>query len=937
MNLRHLVVVPHTHWDREWYMPFERFRKRLVSMVDHLLEVLENDRAFTCFELDGQTILLDDYLAIRPENRKRLEKLIRQERILIGPWYVQPDEFLVTGESLIRNLRMGIRSAKKYGKASSVGYLPDQFGHIAQMPQVLAGFGIRSAVVWRGVGRTVTETQFLWESPDGTQLFTVYLATSYGNGAFLPLNPKQLSDSLRRVIQKLEPYCSIRSMLIMNGLDHLEPQEGLPEQLEKAVRRLEGVTAEIGSLDAFIQQARKQARSLSVHRGEFRSPERAPLLPGVTSTRIRQKQRAFECCRLLERYVEPLSAWAGLCGDTRPHGSFIEHAWRLILQNQPHDSICGCSVDKVHEEMETRFDRVEQLGKALQKDCMSFLASQVDSRHAPADSPVLCVFNPTAARFQLVDVEVDLEEPDFIQSVKDADGSIIPLQKTVGERELFVQTEETPEMVRSMVSGMEDRELIGYYINNVLWRKDGNILHLNLIMGRAPAGEIDFDKRRKELLAALEDPTIATVKIRGISGARTTIRFPAKELAPHGLTLYSLSGESAGGSASGGLEASKEKLENQHYRITINSDGTIDILDKDLAIEYARCLHFIDEGDRGDTYNFDEVQGAQPVAAPVGPVAVSVIENGPVRAAVRIEAVYRIPERLTPERDARSTAAVETRIKTEISLYRDTKRIDFRVSLENKSEDHRLRVWFHAPFKASDAVVETTFGTVRRPVSVEPAEGFLEKPVGTGPQKCFTCLEGGSTGFALFNRGIPEIEALFNEKISALALTLIRSIGWLSRDDLFCRPGGAGPQFKTPGAQSQGRHSFEFAFLSYAGNFVDAGIAHAAHAYAFPPIAAITNRHNGKLRNRASLVAADNSNIIISAIERSRQKDSLLVRMYNGTESSQRTRVILWKPLDGAHEVNFLERQLSQGPLSLSRKGISFRPGEIKTIRVNRK
>jgi alpha-mannosidase len=938
MEPRHLVIVPHTHWDREWYMPFERFRKRLVQMVDHLLEVLENDRKFTCFELDGQTIVLDDYLAIRPENRRRLEKLIRQERILVGPWYVQPDEFLVSGESLIRNLRLGIQSAKEFGKVSLVGYMPDQFGHISQMPQILSGFGIRSAIIWRGVGRTVNETQFLWEAPDGTQLFTIYLADSYGNGALLPLKPKELRERLERLIKRLEPYSAIKSLLLMNGLDHLEPQDGLPTQLERAVSKLKNVTFEIGSFAGFIAQAHKQSNSLTVHHGEFRSPERAPLLPGVTSSRVRQKQRAFFCSRLLEKYVEPLSAWAALCGDNRPYMNFIEHAWRLNLQNQPHDSICGCSVDNVHQEMESRFDRAEQVGKTLQKDALSFLANSIDSRWADPENPVLCVYNPTSARSQLVEVEVDLEEPDFFHSLKDSQGNILPLQKEVGERELFVQAEETPETVRQMVSAMETRELIGYYINNVFWKLDGNILRLNLLMGRSLAGEIDFQKRRGELLEALRNPAITKVEIRGISGAKTTVRFFSNNLPSHGLVTYALSGEQQSDIRANSLRASEKELENEFYQIIINADGSLNVLDKQSHKKF-KCLRFVDEGDRGDTYNFDNVPDGKVVDAPMKPVVVSVIDNGPVRAAILLEGVYRIPQKLSQERNTRSAVVIETTIKTTVSVYRGIKRIDFSVSVENEAEDHRLRVLFNAPLNVTGANIETTFGTVCRDLPAQSADGFLEKPIGTSPQKTFTCIEDGSLGMAAFNRGIPEIEAVPEEQGTALALTLIRSVGWLSRDDLVSRPLAAGPQIKTPGAQSKGPHCFEFAFTSYSGNSIDAGIVEQAHAYAFPPIATMTNRHGGKLRNGVSLFESDNSNIAVTAVEPSNEKRAYLVRVYNATGSYQNAQLAFWGGKKVIHEVNFLEKKTAKQPLKTSagKVQLGFRPAEIKTLLVRLK
>ncbi|UCD58033.1 MAG: hypothetical protein JSV16_02660, partial [Candidatus Hydrogenedentota bacterium] len=735
MVSKHLVIVPHTHWDREWYMPFEHFRKRFVSMMDHLLKVLENDRKFKYFELDGQTILLFDYLSIRPENERHLRKLIGLGRILIGPWYVQPDEFLVSGESLIRNLRTGIILARKLGKPSMIGYLPDQFGHIAQMPQILAGFGIRSAVVWRGVGDTVGNTQFLWESPDGSRVFSVYLADTYGNGAFLPLRPTALKERLSNLIKRQEKYCDVESMLIMNGLDHLGAQDGLPEQLEKAALGLSGVTFEMGNLGLFIKQARKQARSLSVHCGEFRSPKRVPVLPGVTSIRVRQKQRDFHNCRLLEKYVEPLCAWASLYGDDRPHRNFIKYAWRLTLENHPHDSICGCSVDAVHEEMEARFDRAKQIAETLQSDALSFLAGRIDSSWVDSDGTALCVYNPTSAVSQVVDIVADLEEPDSANSLRDHQGRLIPLQKIVGERELFIALQAPPGMIREQVEGMEGRELLGFYINNILWRRDGEVLELNLIMARAPLGEADLEKRRRELLKALEDPTVEVVDIKGISGAKTRISFFADHLAPVGLSVYSLSPEPSAGTAEKTLRVSHEALENDFYLVSVSGEGTLDILDKQSGAEFRGCLHFVDEGDRGDTYTFDEVPGGEIVDAPSGPVKVEITERGPVRATLRLELCLRIPDKLVPSRETRSSSHVATNITTLVSIYRDIKRIDFRTALDNQCEDHRLRVAFYAPFAAADVLVETTFGVVRRPSRVEPWEGHFEKPIGTSPQK----------------------------------------------------------------------------------------------------------------------------------------------------------------------------------------------------------
>ncbi|GAB4352128.1 MAG: alpha-mannosidase [Candidatus Abyssubacteria bacterium] len=937
MAATHLVVVPHTHWDREWYMPFERFRKRLVSMVDHMIAVLESDKKFKYFELDGQTIVVEDYLEIRPEHEARLKKLIRQGRIPVGPWYVQPDEFLVSGEAIIRNLRLGIGLARQFGNVSMIGYLPDQFGHIAQMPQILAGFGIQAAVVWRGVGETVQNTQFLWEALDGTRLFTVYLADSYSNGAFLPLKPAALKDRLSELMRRLEPFCDIDSMLIMNGLDHLGAQEGLPAPLEKAARAL-GVTCEIGNLQIFIQQARRQAGSLSVHRGEFRDPKRAPIIPGVTSSRLRQKRRDFLNCRLLEKYVEPMCAWAASLGDNRPHKNYIDYVWRLTMQNHPHDSICGCSVDPVHEEMETRFDKVEQVATTLTEDAFSFLAGHIDTSWAEADNPVLCVYNPTGAVNQVLDVVADIEEPDFVNSLSDSTGARLPLQKVVGDRELFFGVQESPAMIREQVAGMSGRELLGYYVNNILWRKEDTVLKLTLVMGRAPMGDIDMDKRRKELLEVLNDPSIEVVDIKGVSGAKTRLCFFAKALPPLGLKTYSLSHETPPPADAGPLNISSTLLENAFYRVSVNSDGTLDILDKESGAEFRRCLHFVDEADRGDTYNFDGIPGAKVVDMPAQAVKVTAVEEGPVRATLKLEAVYSIPEKLLPTRDGRTTNSLDTLITTLVSICRDFKRIDFSTSFENQCEDHRLRVLFHAPFATEQARVESTFGIVSRPSTMQPAEGYAEQPTRTGPQKTFTLVENGAIGMALFNRGAPEVEPTMRDSHTSLALTLVRSIGWLSRDDLYSRPAAAGPALATPNAQCKGTHTVEYAFTSYQGDHLAADIVRQAHAYAFPPIAIITGKHKGKLKDASSLVAVDNPCIVPSAVEMP-NKGQYHARLYNVADSAQKANVALWLKNAILYEVNLLGRKLSKEPLrkKAGKVELRFRPGEIKTLLITRK
>ncbi|HLX59487.1 MAG TPA: hypothetical protein VKR83_20910, partial [Ktedonobacteraceae bacterium] len=432
-----IILVPHTHWDREWYQTFQQFRIRLVHTVDKLLDVLERDPDFRHFMLDGQTIVLDDYLEVRPEEEERLKKYTRSGRITVGPWYLQPDEFLVSGESLVRNLQIGLQRAAEFGEPMRVGYVPDCFGHIAQLPQILKGAGIDSAVFWRGVGEEAQKSEFYWAAPDGTKTLVVHLAgvMGYSNARDMPLAPREFAARVELLSAPLLEKATTNTLLFMNGSDHLEPQEGLPAVIKAANEQLahikpeqtrqltqtgptgqpgheavyDGIVVRIGTLPQYvaaIQQHIAQAGedSLQTLSGEMRSSQFSHLLPSVLSTRMWIKQQNAAAEHLLERWVEPLTAWAWKLGAPYP-GGLVRLAWRYLLQNHPHDSICGCSIDQVHRENSVRFAQSQQIGEQVGAEALHNIARFIDTRvpvinsaqdeaYAGREAVPIVVFNP---------------------------------------------------------------------------------------------------------------------------------------------------------------------------------------------------------------------------------------------------------------------------------------------------------------------------------------------------------------------------------------------------------------------------------------------------------------------------------------------------------------------------------------------------------------
>ncbi|MDQ2648063.1 MAG: alpha-mannosidase, partial [Actinomycetota bacterium] len=382
---RRVDIVPHTHWDREWHTPFQTFRLKLVDLLDGLLPQLDADPSYAHFLLDGQMAVVDDYLEIRPEAEERLRTVAQSGRVAMGPWYTLPDEFLVSGETLVRNLQHGMRVADRFAGAMEVGYLPDMFGHVAQMPQLLRQFGFDHAVVWRGVPALIDRTGFWWRSPDGSSVRAEYLPLGYGNGANTPDDAKAL---LRRIAEFEEEQGELLDgpILWMTGTDHFFPQPWLGRVVTEA-NEVDGAAYELRICSLADHVADAPTEDLPRWEGELRSGARANLLMGVASNRLDVKQAAAIAERALERLAEPLSALL-LPPDHWP-AAFLQRAWVEVLRNSAHDSICACSADEVCDAVLHRYAEATQIADGLTDRAIRALAATIEG----AD-PI--VVNPSA-------------------------------------------------------------------------------------------------------------------------------------------------------------------------------------------------------------------------------------------------------------------------------------------------------------------------------------------------------------------------------------------------------------------------------------------------------------------------------------------------------------------------------------------------------------
>ena len=860
-----IILVPHTHWDREWYFPYQRYRTRLVGFFDLLLDILEGDADYRHFLLDGHTLLLEDYLEVRPDRRRTIERLVQEGRLAIGPWYEIPDESLPGGEALIRNLLRGHQVAAQFGPVLRVGYIPDPFGQIAHMPALLRGFGIERCVFWRGTDESLTTTEFVWEAPDGSDVLAVHMPGGYGIGGPFPVeDEKVFLDRIESVRSRLQPLAGTQVLLLMWGFDHVPPQRDLPRLISATNRRLSDAEIVHGSLTQLFDEVEAQIDrgSLPRRRGEFRSGQRAYLLPGVLSARMWIKQRTFACERLLLRWAEPLSVWSGLlrehlgeawreppqpAGPLSPHPEqpaseqgLLSRAWRLLLENQPHDSICGCSVDQTHDEMRPRFDQCEQIGEDVAHEAMRRIgANGVAER--------VYIFNPRAgARSDFTTAVVPQRSGAQPVALVDNEGRRAPCQ--------LIEREGTP---------VADRSVVGFVAHDV------------------PG-----------------------------TGYRTyTVEYGAAP-AP---------------------SSTESSIENEFFRVVVNSrDGTLTVTDKRSGRRYEGLNRFVDGGDRGDEYNFCAPDPDVLVTAPAAKPEVRLLESGPARQTLEIVASYRLPARLTSSR-RRSARLVACPLRTLVSLSPGVPRIDVRVEFENRAEDHRLRVHFPTGISTGVSHAEQHFGVVQRPVALPAAdESWMEQPAGYHPQKSFVDLNDGGSGLLIANRGLPEYEVIETPDGGTIALTLLRSVGWLSRNDFPARKGHAGPPLPTPGAQCLGSHIFEYAIVPHEGGWEQAH--REAHEFAAPLRGRWNPAGSGLLPPSASLVEIEGEGLVLSALKRAEDGSGVIVRLYNILDRSTRGRLRLTQPWTKAEVVDLKEDLLRAATIRRGWVGLELRPNEITTF-----
>ena len=810
---------------------------------------MEADERFV-FTLDGQLQTVDDYLAIRPENDARLRALVEDGRLAIGPWQILMDEFLVSGETIWRNLERGLARGRDFGGEMPVGYLPDMFGHIAQMPQILRAFGLDHAVVWRGVPAAIDEHVFEWRGIDGSAVRAEYLPAGYGNAAYLFDVPDRLPEAVERLLEAMRPFFGDDPVLAMYGTDHQVPAADVVRLVDEAnaAGKGHGWRIELVTLGgALASGSEPQSRPRLAWTGEMRSGARANVLMNVTSARMDVKAAAARAERWLERYAEPLAA---LHGAHWP-GEFLDLVWRRVIENSAHDSICGCSADPVSAQVLVRYAEAEQIARDLALEALA-PAREVTPRGA------VVVANPSPfARADLVEVDLQVAEEWSGVSLELADGTCVATQELdrnvpeLHRAELLGR--EIPEFVQRRSHG---RELFHRWLNGFTV-EPGPRLVLDLDTEQDPPA-LDIVGLRTEIEgAANAQPDERWEVILRTRPRRRLLARPV--VAALGWTGARAAEEQV--ALSHEVTATGDVLDNGRLRVAVAADGTLALGDLEGVGRLVRGF------DVGDSYNYgpppDDVLVDDPDS-----VHVEIREHGPLRAVAAITRTYRWP----PEHH---TVEVETLVE----LRADEPFVRLRISFDNPAEDQRVRVHVPLPREADRSFAEGQYAVVERALHAEG--GYGEVPLPTFPAASFAA----AGGIALLLAHVSEYEVLDGRE---LALTVLRSTGLISRNEHPYREDPAGPEVPIPDGQMRGRHSFGFAIHPYEGERPGPDVLEQAERYRLPFLALPGDGGPGELV-AAGGIELEGDGVVLTALRR--VDDGLEARVVNETPEPRSARL----------------------------------------------
>ena len=917
-------VISHTHWDREWRYGFAETRLNLIDALDRMFDVLDADPDYRHFHLDGQTILLEDYLEIRPEMEGRLRDYISQGRILVGPWYTLPEEFLVSGESLVRNLLMGHRIAQRFGKVMKVGYTPTSCGQISQLPQIYAGFGIDSIFFYRGIDPDDAKAEFLWQSPDGTDAlafhFYSWTRSNFFSVILYPIlfdgwrdlrlpdikqhfhlssqpypnvhdstdhlpdyHAHNLAPALKKIKQDALDKATTSFLLYMDGCDNGAPTSHTTRIIKEANALSPRDKYIHSNLPDYVKKVKRAVRSLQVIPGEMRRPVTSnsnAAFSGVLSARIYLKQQNVRAeCNLTGR-AERWAAIAHLLGQTYPKGA-LQKAWKYLLANHAHDSIGACSTDRVHDDMEYRYAQCDEMAQGVTRRSLLHIASTIPP--APGNDFSIIVFNSLPiVRTETVTAVLDL--PAAAQS------NVVTYQPDGGIHEETVAVPNRDQITQFAL--FDGRTEIPYQIAST--------------------------ENRNILVERLE------VMTHQFCARRFHINFTADRVCAMGYKVFRVKPGPQCPASQPSLARSARLLQNEFLQVRVNTNGSLNIRHKQTGKIYRNLHIFEDVGEVGNSLRHQSPARDERITSRQTKADIALMHNGSLRATVRIQTTLSVPARASTNQQRRSRARKKLNIATYVTLRRGSQRLDIRTELDNQVSDHRLRVLFGTAIQTTHSSAAGQFDVLQRPIDTPLRKECFEPRVTTHPNYGFVDLSDADVGLAILNRGLTEYEIL-DDKKHTIALTLLRSFKNICGVAATTESGG----------QCLRPFTFHYAIYPHAGDYQEANVPQAAEQYLLPLDTAQSGNAPQNAANSTSFFSLEPACLILTALKRSENADSIIIRFHNPTEGSKQARLCCFRRIENAWETNLNEQRLRKlTPKTQKTISLSVRPKKVITLEV---
>ncbi|MCX7765364.1 MAG: glycosyl hydrolase-related protein [Candidatus Sumerlaeia bacterium] len=918
-------VISGTHWDREWRFTAEQSKLRLADLVDNLINLMEKKPEYKYFLLDGGTVILEDYQSIRPQNIQRLKKLIKAGRIQLVNWYTLPDMFIVAPEATVRNILLGIKVAQPYGGTMKFGYTSTSYGQTSQLPQIYRGFGIETAMFYRGTNRFMPPC-FIWEGADGSRLLTfrcfdIVTRTNWFFYIHQPVvlgkPPKDLSYTFRpeelpvhsadeqsyqldfrllreeisfnknsRVLKQAYKYFMDvtrteaigHHLLGLNMEDNQKPFALLPEMI-KALNSIQNESQFVqDNLDNYCEEIKDTVNleKLTVIKGELRRTAVEvgfnALLGAVLSSRVNLKLLNERAETQLIFLAEPLASIASFLGKEYPY-IVLEKAWKSLLQNHAHDSICGAAVDRVHKDMLYRFSETQLVSEEVAQRSLEHIYQQINFATTPQAELTLTFFNSLPyPRNEVVPVIFDL-----------------PLYKNL---EYFDILDINGAPVHSEIVWSEkidmrcEREL------------DSNA--------------ITFPAKRHYLLVPVSVPSLGCTSY--------VVRLRGRRYVPQPEPL----GER-------GLIATPDgRLENEHLRVKINSNGTFDITHKFSGKNFTGLHYFTDSGEAGYAHITRKPIRDFTVTSLGSSAQITMLESSSLRGVFKVELELPVPADASFDGRDRSAHNVPLKISYCISLTKGSKRLELITRVTNTARDHRLRVNFPTDITTDVSYAESAFAVEQRSLIWEDTGDNFEPYFQYKPMQNFVAVSDGKIGLAFLNQGIREYEVI-DDKRRTLAITLLRT----QRSYMTANEKMTPAELEQhAGSHIPGMLEFRYALYPFSGNWQTAEVLNEAYSFKVPvKILQGVRKEEGKLPPQHSFIEIEPADKIhFSALKYAENGKGIVLRLWNSTADNVDATIKFNIPVRAVQKVNLNETQPQNLPLRNKIINLAVRPAEIITL-----